>query len=507
MKLSLILEAVDRASRPVERVDRSTSALGRSADRTGRDVRQLGHRMDSTSRAATRLERGGRRVGAGLATGSRQGIRALAALERRIQFSQAQMERFAYRTGTVIGGSLRSGLMAGTAIAGTGLTAALYKVVTSGLTFEKFRVQLEGLEGSAAAGKRALDWVSDFAAKTPYELTEVMEAFITLKAYGIDPMNGTLRSLGDTAAGMGKPLMQAVEMIADAQTGEFERIKEFGIKASVAGDKVTFKWQRNGKEMAKTVKQTSTEIQKALLGIMDQRFAGGMARLALTTEGKWSNLMDSIGRTANRVWEGGFGAQVNKQIDRINDALGQMEKDGSLARWSEETGKGIGELIDAIGDTDWRAIGGGIRDVGGAIMQLAGALRELDRWRNAVGDFQRGAEYYTGGGLLGGVRNGAYVPPRWLQNAPSRTTAIPGRLPNAPLQPQAAPRAPLLRSNRQSPLLPGRGGIAWPASAAPKGKLEISIKTDAGTTAKPTKVAAKGMDIDVATGRQMAGAA
>jgi predicted phage-related tail protein len=31
--------------------------------------------------------------------------------------------------------------------------------------------------------------------------------------------------------GMGKPLMQTVEAIADAMTGQNERLKEFGIKA------------------------------------------------------------------------------------------------------------------------------------------------------------------------------------------------------------------------------------------------------------------------------------
>lgn len=502
MKLSLILEAIDRASRPVERVERAATGLGRASRRSALDVRQLDRGMDGASRSAGRLERAGRRVGMGVVTGSRQGIRALAALDRRIQFSQAQMEKMAYRTGSFIGGTLRSGLLAGTAIGGAGLTAAIYKVVTAGLTFEKFRTQLEGLEGSAAAGNRALNWVSDFAAKTPYELTEVMEAFIALKSYGIDPTNGTLRSLGDAAAGMGKSLMQAVEMIADAQTGEFERIKEFGIKASQQGDKVTFRWQRNGKEMSKTVKQTSTDIQAALLGIMDQRFAGGMARMALTTEGKWSNLMDGLTRTANRVWEGGFGQAVNAQITRVNTALDKMEKDGSLKKWADSTGKGIGDLIDAIGSADWQQIARDIGDVGGAIAELAAALRALDSARKAVADFQTGAEYYTGGGLLGGIEKGRYVAPRWLRDAPKPAPSLPRRIPNSPLLPQAAPRAPLQRPARQTPLLPGRSA-PWPAASAPKGKLEISIKTQPDTTAKPTKISANDMDVEVNTGRRM----
>lgn len=499
MKLSLILEAVDRASRPVERVERATTGLGRASRRSALDVRHLDRGMDGASRSASRLERAGRRVGTGVVTGSRQGIRALAALDRRIQFSQAQMEKMAYRTGSFIGGTLRSGLMAGTAIGGAGLTAAIYKVVTAGLTFEKFRTQLEGLEGSAAAGNRALNWVSDFAAKTPYELTEVMEAFIALKSYGIDPTNGTLRSLGDTAAGMGKSLMQAVEMIADAQTGEFERIKEFGIKASQQGDQVTFRWQRNGKELSKTVKQTSTDIQAALLSIMDQRFAGGMARMALTTQGKWSNLMDGLTRTANRVWEGGFGQAVNAQITRVNTALDKMEKNGSLKKWADSTGKGIGDLIDAVGSADWQQIAADIGDVGGAIAELASALRALDSARKAVADFQTNAENLWGyrnslGGISVDPRGGLkYHAPDWMKPkpAPSRGNGVPFQESRLPAGPARSAPARTVPARSTAPAKP------------PKAEVKLSITTQPGTTAKPTKVAANDMNVEVNTGRAM----
>ena len=547
MKLSLILEAVDRgADRAVDRLRRSTRELGRDSSNAGRDVAGMGRGLDRAARSASAFDRAARRAGDGVVGGARRGARALLDLDRRIQFSQAQMERMAYRTGSFIGGTLRSGLMAGTALAGAGLSAALYKVVTAGLTFEKFRTQLEGLEGSEAAGRKAFSWVTDFAAKTPYELTEVMEAFIALKAYGIDPTNGTLRSLGDTAAGMGKGLMQAVEMIADAQTGEFERIKEFGIKAGVEGDKVTFRWQRNGKEMSKTVRQSSTEIRAALLGIMDGQFAGGMERLARTTAGKWSNLMDSLSQTANRVWEGGFGDAVNKQIDRVNDALGRMEKDGSLQRWADRTGKGIGDLIDAIAGGDWQAMGADISTVGGAIGDLADALRELDRWRDSIRQFQRDAESVAGslGGIswdsqVGGLR---YHPPSWMKGA----AAAPGA-PTVPPAPSAAPYRDVATRQRAAgvrwparpsadvpfvdaaepqtrpaprrtsdadwrralanprPAVPARAPASkpQPAPPPPKGKITIDIRTPQGTSARPTKIAASGVDIEVNTGRAM----
>ncbi|RSU57190.1 hypothetical protein DAH51_10280 [Sphingobium yanoikuyae] len=525
MKFSMILEAIDRASRPTERIRKSTGDLGRTAqttaggfrnmsratDTAARSTAQLDRRMDQASRSASRLDRAGSRVGAGVTRSARSAARALFDLDRRIQFSQAQMEKLAYRSGSFIGSTLKSGLMAGTAIAGAGLSASIYKVVTSGLMFEKFRTQLIGLEGSAAAGNRAMQWVSDFAAKTPYELAEVMEAFIALKAYGIDPTNGTLKSLGDTAAGMGKSLMQAVEMIADAQTGEFERIKEFGIKASTEGGKVTFRWQKNGKEMTKTVRQTSTEIRQALLGIMDARFAGGMERLAQTTAGKWSTLMDNLTISANRVWEGGVGAAVNKQIDRLSDWLGEMEKDGSLKKWADESGQSIGDFIATISSMDWKSIAADIRGVAGAFGEVAHFLAELDR----IGG--KGRKFLADGQDLWGYRESlgsvqldprygfGYKAPSWMRSKP-QPQAKPSGVPFFDAAPQTKPNAvPFFeaapRPARPSPLKPSA------SAKAPSGKISIDIKTDRGTSARPTKVAASDLDLEVNTGRAMGGMA
>jgi len=108
--------------------------------------------------------------------------------------------------------------------------------------FEDFTSVLKTLEGSSIKAKSSMNWVSDFAAKTPYELAEVTEAFVKLKSYGMEPMNGLLRTLGDTSSAMGKPLEMAVEAIADAVTGENERLKEFGIRAQVHGNKIRYEY-------------------------------------------------------------------------------------------------------------------------------------------------------------------------------------------------------------------------------------------------------------------------
>ena len=130
--------------------------------------------------------------------------------------------------------------------------------------FEDFQTVLETTEGSSAGAQRAMKWVSDFATRTPYELAEVTEAYVKLRAYGLDPTNGLLKSLGDTAAAMKKPVMQAVEAIADAVTGENERLKEFGIKASKSGGQITYAYtDRAGQQQTTTIDGNNRELIEA----------------------------------------------------------------------------------------------------------------------------------------------------------------------------------------------------------------------------------------------------
>ena len=58
-----------------------------------------------------------------------------------------------------------------------------------------------------------------------------MQGFTKLVALGLNPSQRAMESYGNTAAAMGKDLSQMIEAVADAATGEFERLKEFGIKS------------------------------------------------------------------------------------------------------------------------------------------------------------------------------------------------------------------------------------------------------------------------------------
>lgn len=204
-------------------------------------------------------------------------------------------------------------------------------VLKVGQTFENLETVLTTIEGSSDKAKASMNWVEEFAKTTPYDLGQVSEAFVRMRAYGLNPMDGSLKRIGDAAAGMGKGLMQGVEAIADAVSGENERLKEFGIKSKVQGDKITYSWNENGKDMSKTVRKNGTEITKALMEIFG-RFDGAMDALSGKQAGIIANLGDEWTSFLKLIGEKGYYDDVTQRLKGLKETIEQWSRDGILDR-------------------------------------------------------------------------------------------------------------------------------------------------------------------------------
>lgn len=251
------------------------------------------------------------------------------------------LEKKAYAVGQAIG---RTAAIAGT-LAAAGFAFLGKSVIDVSAQFETYQATLETIEGSAEKAKASLDWVTQFAKTTPYNVDEVTRAFVKLKSYGLDPMDGTLEFLGDTASGMGKNLNMAVEALADAVTNQFERLKEFGITAKQSGDDVTFSWTENGKAMTKTVKKNSVEITKALKGIWGTKFAGAMIRQSKTWVGMMSNLGDSWTAFLRKVGEHGFFDKAKESLAGLMDSINTAFDDGTVDKLADSLSNAFSAVI------------------------------------------------------------------------------------------------------------------------------------------------------------------
>lgn len=267
--------------------------------------------------------------------------------------------------------------------AGLGSIGAIgTKIVGTSAQFEKFQTVLETIEGSSEKAKASMDWVADFAAKTPYELNGVTDAFVKLKAYGIDPQTGALRSAGDAAAAMGKPLEQAVEALADAMTGENERLKEFGITTEKAGDDIVYRWQQNGKAMVATAKKNSRDqIQSVIQGIWNSRYGGAMDKLSGTWDGMWSNLQDTLTKFYKMIGDAGIFEELKGELGGVLETLDQMASDGSLQAFaqaiSDELVSAFRELKSWVMAVDWKAFWLDLKAFAGGVASVVSALGGL----------------------------------------------------------------------------------------------------------------------------------
>lgn len=83
------------------------------------------------------------------------------------------------------------------------LKDSIFSVLESGDKAAAFTAQMTAMMGSIEAGEQATAWIKEFADSTGTRLDAAKQAFASLKTFGIDPMNGAMRSLTDYSAKLG----------------------------------------------------------------------------------------------------------------------------------------------------------------------------------------------------------------------------------------------------------------------------------------------------------------
>jgi hypothetical protein len=204
--------------------------------------------------------------------------------------------------------------------------------------FQKFKAVLTNTLGSEGAALNSLQLIQDFAAKTPFSVAELTDSFVKLVNSGFKPTEKELTSLGDLAASKGKQLDQLTEAIIDSQTGEFERLKEFGVKASKEGDKVTFTF----KGIKTQVDFTQKSIEKYILGLGNLKgVSGSMSAISQTLGGRISNLGDTFDSLLLKLGDA-FLPVINVVIDILSDLAGWVkENTGGIKAFSQGLADGL----------------------------------------------------------------------------------------------------------------------------------------------------------------------
>lgn len=218
----------------------------------------------------------------------------------------------------------------------------LRSTIETNRQFQSLEASLKTFTGSSQAAATAFGVLQEFAAQTPFSLQEVVGGFNRLISVGLNPSITALEAFGNIASGTGKTLGQFVEAAADAAVGEFERLKEFGIKARSEGDKVTFTF----KGVETTVKKSADNIQEFLIGIGQTEFGGAIAEQSKTLNGAFSNLNDSVESFQKKIGEAGLNDALVKMAKQFSRNIGQA--DGLATSIGKTLGGALNFVIERI---------------------------------------------------------------------------------------------------------------------------------------------------------------
>lgn len=208
-------------------------------------------------------------------------------------------------------------LLGAIAVAGVAIDKIVGDLYSVNVEFGKLNAQLVTITGSQAGADAVFSRLEDFATKTPFQLSEVVNAFAKLKARGLDPSQKALTSYGDIASGMSKSLDQMIEAVGDAATFEFERLRDFGITAKSEGDKVSFTF----KGITTTVAKESAAIEEYLIRLGQTNFGGGMNRQMEELGGTASNLGDSWDKLMHTIGDVGATAAAQGGMGLLTESL------------------------------------------------------------------------------------------------------------------------------------------------------------------------------------------
>ena len=223
----------------------------------------------------------------------------------------------------------------------------LKKLVDVNREFGILKAGLETATGSAQGANDAFIALQDFAKTTPYDLAQATSAFTQLVNLGLTPSERALKSYGDTSAALGKDLKQMVEAVADASTGQFERLLEFGIKSKNQGDTIAFTFRGT----TEVVKNNAAAIEEHLIRLGEINFTDAAIKRMESLDGAISNLGDSWDAFFYQLGQAGGTDILKDAFVAVGDALNEvnsMLSSGELQGYIEAIGISFSGWTDDV---------------------------------------------------------------------------------------------------------------------------------------------------------------
>ena len=334
LDLALIVRTVDQATRPLRNIQRTVNQVGRQTglDRVGRDIRRTGRQMRAVGGEALIFARN--LGGIAVALGAVSGVATLRAA-----------------------GSM-----------------------------EQLRVAFTSMLGSEEAALDMVKQLTDFTAKTPFQLQGVGAAAKLLLGFGVasDDIIDNLQFLGDIASGAGIPLKDLAQIYGKtlakgkAQTEELNQLSERGVPilqalvdlAADYGNEISkedvYKAAERGTIKFATIEEALRRMtaEGGLFNNQMEAQSRTLFGLASTVRDNLFLAMVDVGNQIEKsfgvkagmrqfiVWLGGLTAELKKPADAQTGAAREITRTIEdivvVVGWLRA---GLGKLADAIRET------------------------------------------------------------------------------------------------------------------------------------------------------------
>lgn len=261
----------------------------------------------------------------------------------------------------------KAALSMGAALLSAGVVKGLINIGKASLqaaaNMETQTVAFTTMLGSATKAQALIREVSDFAASTPFQLPEILDASKKLVAFGesSETVVGTIRRLGDVASGLSIPIGELTEIYGKARVQgtlyaqDLNQLAGRGIPIFSELAKVMGVNSNEIKKLASEGKIGFGDLETVFKNLTAQggQFANLMDEQSATLVGKWSNFNDSLER-ANII----IGNRLLPTAKSLVTILGNAV--GSLIEYMEESAAAADsqENLTSIWETNLKLLDG-----------------------------------------------------------------------------------------------------------------------------------------------------
>lgn len=240
---------------------------------------------------------------------------------------------------------LKFSAAAGGAVAGL----AIKKGLSEAMDLEGYKTQLVTATKSTQKASKIMKYAVELANKTPFEGGEMVEGAAKFEAMGMSAKKW-LTYAGDMAGATNKSFDQSVEALIDAQTGELERLKEFGITKAMITKRANAMYKGITVVNNKGQIEDQKRFNNAMLSLMKDKFSGGMEAQSKTLKGTISTitgitksgLAQIMGMSSSgEIKKGSVFDILRKQGEKLAKQFVKWQKDGTIEKMANKATEAV----------------------------------------------------------------------------------------------------------------------------------------------------------------------